>query len=182
MTELEYCVLGVIWQLGPCTAYAVRGEFARSPSAHWSASAGTIYPVVERLVGRGFVESKSRGKARRPIRELNIKPTGLKALRRWIAQIDARSTRATYDSVRSRLLFLEALPDQERRRIVLDQAMLETRARLTELRDRQQHVGDMEALATLGAIYELEGRLGWLAEVTQYWGPGPRTSPQPKAK
>jgi DNA-binding PadR family transcriptional regulator len=164
-TELEYCVLGVIWQRGPCSAYAVRSEFAKSPSAHWSASAGSIYPVVTRLVAAGLVSARPSSKGRRVSQELRVTRPGVAALRSWIGLIDRAATSATYDSVRTRLLFLRALPNEAEREAVLDQAMEETKARVAELLTLNETNEPMEALATLGAVYELEARLGWLAEI-----------------
>jgi PadR family transcriptional regulator len=51
LTELESCVLGVVWQRGPCTAYTVRRE-------HWSSSAGSIYPVLARLESLGLIDGE----------------------------------------------------------------------------------------------------------------------------
>ena len=39
-SELECFVLGLIWQLGPVSAYAVRTQMQKSPSTQWSGSAG----------------------------------------------------------------------------------------------------------------------------------------------
>ena len=47
-TELEAAVLGVVWQDGPCTPYAIRQHFLESPAPRWSGSAGAIYPLVRR--------------------------------------------------------------------------------------------------------------------------------------
>src|SRR6476659_7226575 len=55
LTELEQCVLGVIWRDGPMTAYEIAALFTKSLSPYWSGSAGAIYPVVQRLRKRGLV-------------------------------------------------------------------------------------------------------------------------------
>jgi DNA-binding PadR family transcriptional regulator len=164
-TELEYCALGVIWQRGPCSAYTVRSEFAKSPSAHWSASAGSIYPVVSRLLAAGLITARPLSTGRRSSQELRVTGGGLDALRGWIGQIDKASTSATYDSVRTRLLFLQALQGRAERESVLDKALEETKARLAELRALAEADEPIEALATLGAVYELEARLAWLTEI-----------------
>jgi DNA-binding PadR family transcriptional regulator len=164
-TELEYCALGVIWRRGPCSAYAVRSEFAKSASAYWSASAGSIYPVVKRLLEAGLVVGRHRSDGRRVSQELSATAKGVKALRAWIERMDRISTSATYDSVRTRLLFLEALDNRARREAVLTSAEAETNARLAELRKLDETDDPMEALATIGAVYELEARLAWLKEI-----------------
>jgi DNA-binding PadR family transcriptional regulator len=161
-TELEHCVLGVIWQRGPCSAYAVRAEFAKSPSGHWSDSAGSIYPVVERLRHAGLVAARSKRNGQRTTRELTITKRGLTSLRRWIERLDRPATSATYDSVRTRFLFFEVLPRREQREAAFAKAIDETRARLAELESLDHKEEPMEALATLGARYELQARLDWL--------------------
>lgn len=164
-TELEYCTLGVIWRRGPCSAYAVRGEFARSASAHWSASAGSIYPVVKRLLQAGLISARRRSDGRRVSRELEATNEGVRALRSWVERMDRTATSATYDSVRTRLLFLRVLSARADREAVLDKAEKETKARLAELRELDESDDPIEALATLGAIHELEARLAWLAQI-----------------
>jgi DNA-binding PadR family transcriptional regulator len=163
-TELEYCVLGVIWRQGPCSTHAVRNEFARSPSAHWSASAGSIYPVVRRLAAARLIHSSDQPDRRRVVRDLSITPLGLADLRKWILRIDREATSATYDSVRTRLLFLRALASEDDRRRAFDVAVTETKARLLEL-SRETDTDLMEQLATIGASYELKARLKWLREI-----------------
>jgi DNA-binding PadR family transcriptional regulator len=167
-TELEHCVLGVIWQRGPCSAYAVRAEFAKSLSAHWSASAGSIYPVVERLVDAGLVRARARSNGRRASRELTISKRGLSSLRRWIERIDRTATSATYDSVRTRFLFFKALPLEEDRNAAFAKAVEETKASLAELEALDERDEPMEALATLGAQYELKARLAWLGAIEMH--------------
>jgi DNA-binding PadR family transcriptional regulator len=166
--ELEYCVLGVVWRRGPCSAYAVRSEFEKSLSAHWSASTGSIYPVVARLRELGFVTATAEAQGRRRSSRLTITPRGEQALQEWMLRLDRGATAATYDPVRTRLLFLDALPSEARTSMIAA-ACAATRERLRELKLHAASVAEagdrMEALATRGAEYELQARLDWLAEV-----------------
>ena len=166
-TELEYCTLGVIWRRGPCSAYAVRCEFERSASSDWSASAGAIYPVVERLIGAGLILARPKDDGRNS-RELSVTAPGLAALRRWISRMDEATTATTQDPVRTRLLFLEAL-DPADRDAAIEVAMTQTRQRIGELkrlhRELLRRGDEMEALVTLGGGHQLEGRLRWLKAV-----------------
>jgi hypothetical protein len=57
-SELEGVVLGHLWKRGPCTTYSIRKELLQSPSSHWSASAGAIYPLLARFEERGLVRSR----------------------------------------------------------------------------------------------------------------------------
>ena len=63
MTELEGTVLGLIALHPESTAYEVRREFQKSRTAHWRASAGAIYPLIERLVKRDLLTARSIGGA-----------------------------------------------------------------------------------------------------------------------
>jgi DNA-binding PadR family transcriptional regulator len=165
MTELEHCALGVIWQRGPCTAYAVRNEFAKSPSAYWSASSGSIYPVIKRLLAAGLIEAQTLTDGRRVSRALQVTTAGLDALRLWIEEIDRAATSATYDPIRTRMLFLDALTASAEREAVLDKAAEETKSRLAELKATARSDEPMEMIAMLGAVYELKARLEWLQEI-----------------
>ena len=62
LTELEATVLGELSIQQPCTAYAIRRAFAQSPTPTWSGSAGTIYPVLERLLRRKLVRAPAGGR------------------------------------------------------------------------------------------------------------------------
>ena len=67
LSELEAFVLGLIWQFGPISPYAIRRHMHQSPSTQWSASAGAIYPLVaklekSKLVAAGPVKADPRGK------------------------------------------------------------------------------------------------------------------------
>jgi DNA-binding PadR family transcriptional regulator len=168
LTDLEACVLGVVWRDGPCTAYAVRRELAASSTPRWSDSAGSIYPVLRRLEALGLVEATARSWGERGKRELAATPAGRNRLRAWVPAVGAPEVSGpTYDPIRTRFCFLAALTPAERRRF-LDDAKRGTRESLARMRE---HVrggippDDFERLSTLASIAELEGRLRWLDQV-----------------
>ena len=68
-TELEAAVLGVIWQQGPCTAYAIRREFQTSDSPRWSGSAGATYPLLRRLEKLELIKSTENRRGKRKQRD-----------------------------------------------------------------------------------------------------------------
>src|SRR5262245_30684654 len=84
LTDLEACVLGVVWRDGPCTAYAVRRELADSTAPRWSASAGSIYPVLQRLEAVGLVAATTRSWGARGKREFAATAAGQEQLRAWV--------------------------------------------------------------------------------------------------
>jgi DNA-binding PadR family transcriptional regulator len=84
LTEVEGCALGVVWQRGPCTAYEVRMEFAISSTPRWSASAGSIYPALKRLLRRKLVEAEAEDWGPRSKTRFAITRRGLAQLHRWV--------------------------------------------------------------------------------------------------
>ena len=77
-------MLGAIHRSGPTTAYAIRAEFTRSPTSYYSASAGAIYPVVQRLGQRRLIRSRARKGDGRSSRLLEVTTAGRRALRAWV--------------------------------------------------------------------------------------------------
>lgn len=169
LTELECCVLGIVWEKGPCSAYVVRKEFLDSASSYWSGSAGTIYPLLDRLAGGGYLKVEKHPWGTRTRKEFRVSAKGRGALVRWIGPpLDPWTAAPAFDPIRTRMYFLEAIPSEGRLRFV-DEAMENLRRQIEPLR-AEQRVLDREpssarALASLGTIHELEGRLRWLRVV-----------------
>lgn len=168
-TELESTVLGVVWLRGPCTAYVVRQEFLASTSAHWSGSAGAIYPLLARLAQHGLIKAKESEWGRGSKKEFSITRRGLAALRSWIGPPLPQWTAApTFDPVRTRLSFLGALPAEKRREFVaearenLERELLRVREAVSAFHADED---PYEYLSTLGTMHELEGRRRWLEDV-----------------
>jgi DNA-binding PadR family transcriptional regulator len=168
LTDLEACVLGVVWRDGPCTAYAVRRELAASSTPRWSDSAGSIYPVLERLQALGLVAATARRWGERGKKELSATAAGASRLRAWVPQVTAADVCGpTYDPIRTRFCFLAALAPAGRRRF-LDDAARSTQQALDRLRGNARtriRPDDFEALSIHASICELEGRLRWLGRM-----------------
>jgi DNA-binding PadR family transcriptional regulator len=114
-SELESFVLGLIWQMGPASAYDVRTHMRDSPSTQWSASAGAIYPLCTRLEKRGLIKGASKRAGKRARREYAITAKGLAALRKWVGPpLGESAVTVAHDPLRSRARFLGALSARER--------------------------------------------------------------------
>lgn len=169
-TELEGCVLGIVWERGPCTAYVIRTVFLESLSPYWSGSAGSIYPLVARLEARGLVAARVEPRGGRSRKELSITQEGVAALHAWLLPLPAWTGPVPVDPVRTRMFFLGALPPEEQETFV---AEAETRARAAAESLREEHEaarrkGEIwEARATRGALLVQAARIEWLAEVRQ---------------
>jgi len=169
LSALEHAILGVLSVSGPCTAYAVRQEFARSPSSQWSGSAGAVYPALRRLERVGLVRSAAlRGSARRA-RDYRMSAAGRAALERWLCSpVDAHEAAHVYDPVRLRVFFFHALAPEQRLAVIA-----EALARLEEARRRCEAHNAEEARradrfgrwAAAGALRLLEARIAWFREL-----------------
>lgn len=168
LTELEGAVLGVVWSRGPLTAYGVRQRFMRSTTPGWSASTGAIYPAIERLTAYGLVVSTPQPGDGRSSRMLEASASGLDALRSWIRELQDWMGAAMVDPVRTRVIYIGAL-DQEERAAFLNSAERNATAALAELKkppvDPQPRDPQSLTAARLGAQMDIEARLKWLDEV-----------------
>ena len=171
LTELEQCVLGVIWRDGPMTAYQIAALFSSSLSPYWSGSAGAIYPVVARLRRRGLVKAAPRAWNGKRRMLLSASERGREVLREWIAPpLPPEAGAPSYDPVRTRLFFIDVLPPDQRAEVI-DEAERVVRERLADVqKQRREDLASgntSEALGGLGAIYELQARLRWLRVVRE---------------
>lgn len=108
-------MLGVIWQLGPCSAYDVRRHLGASPSAQWSGSAGAIYPLVRRLERRRLLRARDLATGRRRRRVYAVTPAGRRVLQAWVGPpLGAESITVAHDPLRARARFLGVLPPAQR--------------------------------------------------------------------
>jgi len=171
MTELESCVLGVVWLRGPCTAYVVRQEFLSSESSHWSGSAGAIYPLLRRLEKERLIRARLHAWGKGKRKEFEITDRGLDALRVWIGPPLPQWTAApTFDPVRTRMSFLGALPQAKRTKFVVEaqrnvDTEIETIQRKLERHDREAEPFEYHVI--LGTLHELEARAEWLDQVAR---------------
>lgn len=168
-TELEAAVLGVVWQEGPCTCYAIRQHFLESRSPRWSGSAGAIYPLVRRLETRGLVRSSSSTRGRRAQRDYRTTRLGMAAFKQWLRRPLAQGNATLiHDPLRTRVLFLSAIPHEEALSFVSD--ALETLRRT--LKQAQQDCRKNPAsedkfahFAAKNALLVTQARVKWLVEV-----------------
>ena len=165
LTELDFCVLGVIWECGPVSAYGVRARFEASNTATWSSSAGSIYPSIRRLVRAGLAAASSR-KDERGTRHIVITTKGRERLRVWLVDLPPKIGTATADPIRTRAQFVTSVSPEERLRF-LDNARAITRAALNEVEKvtKLQSTGSdtmLEYIGNLGSVFELRARLQWL--------------------
>lgn len=178
-SELEGAALGIVGTLGPMSPYAVLAEFARSPSGYWSASAGAVYPVVQRLVRRGLLSFRRRPRGSRTTATCAITARGRLALVAWIGppwtfQVES----STFDPIRTRVSFLAALRPRARVRFLREaesRLVVELRHLQAVVRAEHRAGNRWESLATLGSVEELRGRIRWVRTLLKRLERGART-------
>jgi DNA-binding PadR family transcriptional regulator len=167
MSELEGCVLGLVELAGSTTAYAVCSVFLKSPSPQWSGSAGAIYPLVERLERAKLIRGTHGVVGRRGRRMLKLTAKGRAAFQSWMGSLSDRVAGVPPDPLRTRMYFLDLLPEKRRRKFV-KAALMGADENLSKVREdckNRKSAGGVWYLAALGALHSMEARRDWLRSV-----------------
>jgi DNA-binding PadR family transcriptional regulator len=169
LTELEGSVLAMVGTKEPCTPYAIRREFQDSPTQYWSASSGSVYPLILRLERRGLIRVKGSTGNGRGGTLYGLTPAGQRAIQAWLGALNAPASISTPpDPLRTRISFFAAL-DPETQQSYLASAVEELRIHFEQVQkyaDRKKAEKDtLEYLVGEGAARMANCRLEWLLEV-----------------
>ena len=166
---MEHTVLGIIWQYGPCTTYAVMKELRASGSTYYSDRAGTAYPAVERLIAAKLVAHSDKKTGSRNERLIKVTPAGVACLRKWLAPpVPSAEVWLTRDLLRLRVYFLGALKKEQRNEFLVDaKKALTVHLEHCEasMKEHTEEGGEFTSLADLGAVYEARARIAWLEDI-----------------
>lgn len=168
LSELEGAALGIIARTEPVTPYQLRKYFAASPNPHWSASAGSIYPLVKRLEEARLVSAEAHATGERLGQKYSITLTGRKRLRTWILGGDTVKLIGLPDLVRLRVAMLPALSPAEQRQFVaaMERQLLDSlSATQADVACKQKEKDVLNHLISRGALLQAEARLAWIREV-----------------
>ena len=172
LTELQGAALGIIWLNSPCTPYQVRMVFQRSPSPHWTGSAGAIYPLIRNLESACLISSQRYRVGKRLARRYSITVTGRRALQKWLQDAVADKTIGVpVDALRTRIRFFAALPRSAGAKLIEEvQKQLAKHGRTLRAEcKRRRASGDIFSyLAMRGALLTLKTRQVWLSEVRRH--------------
>ena len=117
VNEHEGTVLGMVARWEPLTRYQLLKAFERSPISSYNTSKGSLYPLVGRMIVRGFlVTETSEGPRESELISLSL--LGRQALHRWIVKIGSQHG-MVHDPLQVRILALCELPREERVRWVV---------------------------------------------------------------
>ena len=174
LSELEGVCLGILARRNPCTVYQVRRDLKESPSAHWQASAGSVYPLFTKLENEGFVTASADSTDGRGRRLLRVTAKGKKAMRKWVlAGVDAELVSFVTDPIRSRMFSLQVLSTADQLDY-LDKVISAMESSLAQSRTHlQRHPiseNIFEFFGSLGATMSTEARLDWLRLVRKKLG------------
>jgi DNA-binding PadR family transcriptional regulator len=169
LSELEGVVLGLVQKEEPCSAYSVRIGLKSSPSSHWRASAGAIYPLIHRLEENDLLTATVDLEDLRGKKALRITLKGQEALRTWIKEGTSEDVASSlFDPIRTRLFFLGCLSETERGLFIKDTLQsLEKQLASAEafLKDRPA-AGDLfDHLAATAGLINARSRLEFMTEV-----------------
>ena len=112
VNEHEGTVLAMIARWQPVTRYQLLRAFARSPISSYNTSKGSLYPLVGRMMERGFLLTEI-GEGPRESELISLSPTGYQALRGWIMNIGPQHS-LIHDPLHVRILALGELRPEER--------------------------------------------------------------------
>lgn len=178
-SELECFVLGVIWQLGPCSPYDIRRHLAASPSTQWSASAGAIYPLVKKLEQRKLLRARDQATGKRPRRMYVITPAGRRVLQGWVGPpLASEAISVAYDPLRTRARFLGIATAAQRHAWVkaAEAALAEVERRVQEWQSSYGGEDPFLRLMTRTGELDVQSRRVWLREVSSAVSAGERAT------
>ena len=166
-------MLGLVWHDGPSTPYAIRAVFLRSPNPTWSGSAGTIYPLIERLLERKLIRSISFATGKRQAKKISMTAAGKRALQKWLAvPIPDWVAGIPPDPLRTRIRFLGVLDAKQQKAFVktaIQQAAEQLRAVRADC-DRRRALGGFPYLMARGSLLSMQSRCAFLSEVAAALG------------
>jgi DNA-binding PadR family transcriptional regulator len=169
MTELEACVLAVVCQQGPITAYQLRKRFERSPTSSWRASTGSIYPLIKRLHRQGLVQMSQVPADRRGTKMLVASRAGKARVRDWLTVLPSWIGDPTEDPIRTRLLFLDLMEPDTGSAAVAEMLRM-TRAAIEAMDESiaSPDTSPLERIGREGARAMLIARRDWLISVGKH--------------
>ena len=170
-SEIEGCVLAMIWAEGPLTPYAIRKDFLSSPNPQWSGSAGTTYPLIARLRRRGWIRSAISLRGKRKGHKISLTPAGRKALKRWLcAPLADWVVGVPPDPLRTRVRFLGALSPRELREFLraAERGTLQHGKLL--VKDWHDAGKKFRKLQSRGAVVAMAARRTYIREVAKALG------------
>lgn len=171
LSRLELAILGLVSTGSPCTAYWIRRQFQRSPSSHFSGSAGAVYPAIRRLTKRRMVQWAGQRRGSRESRLYRLTGSGRQAVKAWLMPpLPMEDVTYAHDPIRTRVYSLDILDADERRQFV-DDALEQTGRHMAVVRadcEAHRRAGSfLQHLGSRGVLSEMRARIRWLQELRE---------------
>lgn len=160
VNEHEGTVLGMVARWQPVTRYQLLKAFERSPISSYNTSKGSLYPLVGRMIVRGFIVAETSDGPRES-ELISLSPLGREALNRWIMRIGPQHG-MVHDPLQVRILALCELPMADRVRWVVSakNLLLSKKQELKEYHERLK-VPFNEIVYNFG-VATIDAKLLWL--------------------
>jgi PadR family transcriptional regulator AphA len=158
----KYLILGLLMER-PMSGYDIKKEVKRTLGAITSASYGTLYPTLHKLLAEGCVEMQEIPQRSRPSKKLySLTPQGQDELTTWLRQP------AIGDQIRRefllKLYLAKTLGEQELRTIVTNRR-LETELLLHSLQQDMQNAKNPQQQWVVDyALAMCEAEMNWLKQ------------------
>ena len=88
LSDHEGTFLSLVLRLQPTTAYQVAKVYEESPVTNYKTHKAKMYGIIDRLVGRGWLEKRPVPNDRRGTEQLFCTDAGRDAVRRWATSIE----------------------------------------------------------------------------------------------
>ena len=179
LTSLEYVVLGLV-SLEPQSGYSIINTF-ESGQYHWSASPGSIYPMLKRLESQAILSSEMEAVHElRPRKMYYITEQGEAILDEWLRRpLNKREVAQERDILLMKFLFSEKRLSRREVLDWLENYREETEAYLTLLEIQRDPSRDdwplHQGLVIEADFMELKMQLAWIGKALQRLRETPET-------
>lgn len=161
LNDHEGTFLALVLRLQPTTAYQVAKVYDHSPVTNYKTHKGKIYPIIERLVARGWLEKRAVPGDGRGTEQLFCTGAGRLAVRDWVMKIQP-SHLLLDDPLRTKVQSFDLLSRAERLRwVVAAKARLADKLADLEAYEREVEV-PFKAFIHDNAVRSIRSRMDWL--------------------
>jgi len=161
LNDHEGTFLALVLRLQPTTAYQVSKVYEQSPVTNYKTNKGKIYPIINRLVERGWLEKHAVLGDGRGTEQLSCTPAGRRAVRDWVIEIQP-SHLLLDDPLRTKVQSFGLLTKDERRRwVVHAKSQLNDKLADLEAYGREVEV-PFKRLVHDNAVRSIRTRMDWL--------------------
>jgi DNA-binding PadR family transcriptional regulator len=165
-SELEFLILGMVAQ-GINSGYAMRLEMQRMRGGRWSAESGSVYRVLRRLEAGGFLKLVRKvGVPNRERTEYELTTLGQSAIQNWLVMpVPSDELELLFDPLRTRTVYLELLPPEQRLRAVRNWIHQNKRLIADLEAETEGKPPSMKNLASSNVLQLARARQNWLTKM-----------------